>query len=315
MALLDHRDHQRNLVMPKRSNDFQKLVFLARKALADGAVVTESKMMRHRLTKTAREVDVVVEGVVAGCRVFVSIECRDHARVADVTWVEQMITKHQYLATNALILASKSAFTPDARKLAECRGVETVEYEEQESLNLEPILGPSGALWLKTIEITPGSVAVFIDRGGDPLSHHVKVTPAFEVHTEAAGCVTTFEELIPRMLQSTHTRDSLLAEADITHTHFVLEWRPPPIDGQPLCLQYTDPLELHRIEMVQVSGSCKVEIGKFGLVPASIGDVKFAWGKSTLAGRGFMVVATEGANGRANLSVSIDGDPSVLNRR
>lgn len=300
--------------MPKRSNDFQKLVFLARKALAEGAVVTESKMMRHRLTKTPREVDVVVEGVVAGCRVFVSIECRDHARVADVTRVEQMITKHKYLATNALVLASKSGFTPDARKLAETHDVETVEYEEQESLNLEPILGPNGALWLKTIEITPASVVVFIDRGGNPLSHHVKVTPAIELHTATAGRIANFEELIPRMLQSTHARDSLLAEADTTHTHFVLEWRPPPFEGQPLCLQHADPLELHRIEMIQVSGSCKVEIGKFGLVPATIGDVSLAWGKATLAGRGLMLVATRGGDGRTNLSVSIEGDASVLKR-
>jgi hypothetical protein len=298
--------------MPKRSNDFQKLVFLARRALADGAVVTESKMMRHRITKSAREVDVVVEGQIGGCNVVVSIECRDHARVADVTWVEQMITKHQHLATNTLVLASKSGFTADARHLAQSHGVETVEYAEQDSLDLVPVIGRNGSLWLKTIEVTPDSVVVFVDRGGDPLSRHVKASPTIEVHTEASGRVTTFGELIPRMLQSTHTRDSLLAEADAAHTHFVLEWRPPPIEGQSLCLQHAEPIELHRIEMIRVSGPCKVEIGKFGLVPATIGDVRLAWGKSTLAGRGFMLVATEGTNGSTNLAVSVEGSSSLL---
>ena len=42
--------------MPKRSNDFQRLVYLVRVNLAGGATVTESKMMRDRLTKRFREV-------------------------------------------------------------------------------------------------------------------------------------------------------------------------------------------------------------------------------------------------------------------
>lgn len=37
--------------MPKRSNDFQRLIYLIRVNLAEGAKVTESKMMRDRQTK------------------------------------------------------------------------------------------------------------------------------------------------------------------------------------------------------------------------------------------------------------------------
>jgi hypothetical protein len=43
--------------MPKRTNDFQRLVYLVRVNLADGATVTESKMLEDRVTKTMREVD------------------------------------------------------------------------------------------------------------------------------------------------------------------------------------------------------------------------------------------------------------------
>ena len=105
--------------MPKRSNDFQRLVYLVRLNLADGAKVIESKMMRDRLTKRYREVDVVIQGRVGSQRVVVCVECRDHKRVADVTWVDMMKTKHDRLDTNALLLASSSGFTQEAIDVAQ----------------------------------------------------------------------------------------------------------------------------------------------------------------------------------------------------
>src|SRR5258708_339900 len=71
--------------MPKRSNEFQRLVYLVRVNLAAGATVTESKMLRDRSTGLEREVDVCVEGNVGGTTVNVCLECRDHARPADIS--------------------------------------------------------------------------------------------------------------------------------------------------------------------------------------------------------------------------------------
>ena len=82
------RPHEFLATMPKRSNDFQRLVYLVRLNLAAGAHVTESKMMRDRLTRRFREVDVVIKGKVGSQPVVVCVECRDHKRVADVTWVD-----------------------------------------------------------------------------------------------------------------------------------------------------------------------------------------------------------------------------------
>src|SRR4051794_9466219 len=110
--------------MPKRTNDFQRLIYLVRVNLADGATVTQSKMMRDRSTKRWREVDVCIEGHVGSHPVTVSVECRDHRRVADVTWVDAMKAKHDRLDTNALVLASSSGFTPEARDVAKSYGIE-----------------------------------------------------------------------------------------------------------------------------------------------------------------------------------------------
>ena len=99
--------------MPKRTNDFQRLVYLVRVNLADGATVTESKMLTDRVTNRKREVDVCIEGHVGQHPVIVSVECRAHKRIADVTWVDTMKAKHARLPTNALILASRSGFTTE----------------------------------------------------------------------------------------------------------------------------------------------------------------------------------------------------------
>ena len=47
--------------MPKRSNQFQRLIHSINAQLATGAVVSESKLIEHRLTGTKREVDIAIE--------------------------------------------------------------------------------------------------------------------------------------------------------------------------------------------------------------------------------------------------------------
>ena len=76
--------------MPKRSNEFQKLVFLVKQHASDTTQVTESKMLKDIITGAEREVDVCIEGSVGGHDVVVSFECIDRKRRADVTWVEMM---------------------------------------------------------------------------------------------------------------------------------------------------------------------------------------------------------------------------------
>ena len=85
--------------MPARSNEFQRLTFLVKKLLAGSATVSESKLLVDRRTGTEREVDVCIESTVGGQPVVVSVECQDHGRSADVSWVEQMKAKHEHLAT------------------------------------------------------------------------------------------------------------------------------------------------------------------------------------------------------------------------
>lgn len=118
--------------MPKRSNEFQRLVYLVRVNLAAGATVNESKMLQDRITGREREVDVCVEGTVGGTPVNVCLECCDRARAADITWVDAMKCKHERLPTHALILASRSGFTKEARKVARLSGIQAIAFDEVE---------------------------------------------------------------------------------------------------------------------------------------------------------------------------------------
>ena len=88
--------------MPRRTNEFQRLIAAIQGHLDPGSSVAESELLPDRITGTGREVDVVISGKVGSQPVTVSVECRDRARSADVTWVEQMQAKHSRLATNVL---------------------------------------------------------------------------------------------------------------------------------------------------------------------------------------------------------------------
>src|SRR5689334_4187531 len=137
--------------MPKRSNEFQQLVLLVKAHAAAGAKVVESKLLKDRITGTRREVDICITTEVAGHSVVISVECRDRSRRADVTWVEEMHSKHDRLPTNTLVIVSSTGFTPEATEVAKVYGIETVELEKLDAESAQQLFGGKGALWAKTL--------------------------------------------------------------------------------------------------------------------------------------------------------------------
>jgi hypothetical protein len=112
--------------MPKRSNDFQRLIYLIHHQLAGGAMVTESKFLYDRASNTDREVDIVIEVNIGEYLLMVGVECQGRGRVASVEWVEQMAAKHETLPTDKLILVSQSGFSAAARTKARTLGIEAM---------------------------------------------------------------------------------------------------------------------------------------------------------------------------------------------
>ncbi|MBX3318278.1 MAG: hypothetical protein KF890_00210 [Nitrospira sp.] len=294
--------------MPKRSNDFQRLVYLVRVNLANGAKVTESKMMRDRLTKRFREVDVVIEGLVGQQPVVVAIECRDHKRVADVSWVDMMKTKHDRLDTHALLLASRMGFTPEAKDVAAKYGIELFSMEDIETADIPAMLGPGGSLWVKLVTVTAQKVTARVAKVGDLAVETVVTSPDNLLYLQHESELCQVREFVDRLLNSPRARDNLLAEAKEEHVWFELVWEPPTDhEGRPLYMKKIDPETFRHVECLRVVGACKVEIGRFGMRHGQLGGVKVAWGKSTIAGRDALAVATITPVGEAKLSINFSG--------
>lgn len=99
--------------MPPRSNAFQKLILDIERQLTPNAKVVESLMLADS-TGTKREVDVAIEVQSGVHPIRIALECRDHARPADVTWIDQLYGKYRDLPVNHVIAVSRSGFTEEA---------------------------------------------------------------------------------------------------------------------------------------------------------------------------------------------------------
>jgi len=98
--------------MPKRSNEFQRLVaFIYDCIKPDGGTVTESAMVVDREANTEREVDILVENKVAGHQIKIAIECRDRSRKESVEWVDSIICKVKSLDLNKVVAVSSEGFS------------------------------------------------------------------------------------------------------------------------------------------------------------------------------------------------------------
>ncbi len=146
-------------MMPKRTNEFQQLIYAINLQLAKEATVTESKLLRHRLTGAEREVDVVIEIEIGPYRPIIGIECRAHERPQDVEWVEQAHTKHKHL-TDKLVLVSQSGFTPQAKNLAKTLGIETLTLAGAEKVDWTQIVGKLTRVYIALVRGQPTQIGI-----------------------------------------------------------------------------------------------------------------------------------------------------------
>ncbi len=116
--------------MPKRSNDFQRLIVAIERQLAPlGAVVTESKLIKEKSSDTEREIDIAIESALGQHSVLIAIECRDRKRPADLEWIDGLIGKYRDLPVEKVVAVSRSGFTKSAVKKAKEVNISTVTLE------------------------------------------------------------------------------------------------------------------------------------------------------------------------------------------
>ena len=117
--------------MPKRSNDFQKIILHLQSLTSPDYEVKESHFLKCSITGQMREVDIVIESNLAGYKSIVSIEVIGwQKKKGDIEWVERMACKHNTLPTSTLVLVSKSGFTKNALIKAEFHNIVTLTIGE-----------------------------------------------------------------------------------------------------------------------------------------------------------------------------------------
>lgn len=295
--------------MPKRSNEFQRLVYFVQKAVVDGASAEESALLTDLATGADREVDVCIRGSVGGHDVLISIECRDHKRRADVGWVEQMAAKHQRLTTNALILASKSGFSSNALKVAKHYNARTISFDQIEETDFGSLLGASSNLWAKKVIASAEKVVFVVRKQCDSKTERVAVSRDNYLHTADGEVVGLAEELVGRLLRSPQVREYLLLHGDTEHTYFTLEWdvKKAKIPDQ-IFLKSLDPEELRVIESVDIRGPCKIEIENFAVKQAEIDEVTVAWGEPKILGNDAILISIQDPQGKESIALRVDGE-------
>ena len=112
--------------MPKRSNEFQRLIRVIYEQLVPaGATVTESALVKERSSEVQREVDVLIEQPLADVTIRLAVECRDRSRTADVEWIDGLIGKYCDLPIDRVIAVSGTGFSQTAKEKGTANRIET----------------------------------------------------------------------------------------------------------------------------------------------------------------------------------------------
>lgn len=146
--------------MPKRSNDFQRLIYLIKRCLADErSTVEESVMLIDRQTGAEVEVDVVIRTEIAGTKIVVGVECTATGRPATVEWINKNIAKHEFL-TDKIVLVSKEGFTAEAVKKAVANNALTLALEDAEQSDWTQIAGHPREIHVAQSWFRPLTIAI-----------------------------------------------------------------------------------------------------------------------------------------------------------
>ena len=232
--------------MPARTNAFQRLVTLLSAALAGHAKVTESAMLRDRITGKEREVDVLILLTGASYEVKLAIEVISWRRFADTPWVEKMRAKHENLPIDKLVLVSEKGFSVPAKQKAEFYGIECLTIEEACAVDWPTIgtLVDTGNFEVISLSFAVSAICNF----DDGRQQQVEIPIGMSVGTPSGSI--TIDSFVRSLLDRPDLRDVVIAElqGDIQHEFW---------------LQYVEPAGLFKFD--QDGESCQATELRIGL--------------------------------------------------
>ena len=198
--------------MPKRTNEFQRVIHSIHKQLEQDATVTESRILRDRVTNDEREVDVTIEIETPLYHCIIGVECRDRTRPADVEWVEQASAKHTNL-TDKLVLVSRAGFTKTARRKAALLGIETLTLDEATDADWTQVVGKLAQVYIALPQAWPSQVEVIFTRAyPQPDMPHIDVSTC--VYAQDGNLIGTLYEVGQRIVRVPEIGEHMLKTYD-----------------------------------------------------------------------------------------------------
>jgi hypothetical protein len=302
--------------MPSRTNTFQKIIYLLQEHLAGSAIVSESEFLIDRSTGEPREVDVCIRAEVASTEVIIAIECRDRARKADITWVEEMHGKHQTLPTDHLILVSNSGFTETAITKAGSYGIETVTPGGESDAKVLEMAKRFNEARYTRIEFQIQKVNVRLsETHAEPQEclWLADSAAAWNFYLEDNTYVGMLGEYVQAMIAGVDYSDVIFEAPDDAKSFEILDESPGFTLSDkrclPIFLEKEEPvLHLRRLEVIGISGSAEVSRANFTVKHAKFRDVRYSWGQATIDGGETVIVAKGLETGQASMRVSTIGN-------
>jgi hypothetical protein len=300
--------------MPKRSTEFQRLVYLVKKHSAAGSTVTESKFLADSQGKN-REVDICIESTVDGIPVTIGIECNERQRKASVQWVEEMKGKHDDLPTDVLILYSRSGFTKGAKEKAETYRKHIVALASLDEDSAERLFNGANLLSFTTTSQKVTKVVIGVAASGDLPAQQVDAFPDTVIFNESGQEIAIVEVLVSQTLHSPKVLLECLRIAKYHHKNFKVHSAPVTVGtGDPVFLRQEKPRLLRLVESATISGDIEVRTSPLPLKHGKLEETTVAWGTVPYEGKEAMTVASKDKTGVAKASFDAQGVSVQLQR-
>ena len=218
--------------MPKRTNDFQQVIYLLQRQLAGQATVTESKLLRNKDTGAEVEVDVVIETVVNAMPLVIGIECTATKRPANIEWVHKIYGKHHSLPVHVTVLVSKTGYTKNALKQAASFNILALTIKEAEETQWIDVLDDLKTLALGYFRFTILNGKVHYDRS-PAMAPDLVVLPNLIINRGFPDDPISFSELTKAIISDSRMAPEVMRhwlgiarEMRPSQFEFIVNWRP-----------------------------------------------------------------------------------------
>ena len=191
--------------MPKRSNQFQRLILLINNCLAGNAEVQESAMLQDKISGEFREVDILITTKSSSYDVFIAFEVIARSRKADTPWVESMYSKHSSLASDKLILVSEKGFTSTALTKAKFYGIETITIENALSADWKVAVELTAQGFFEITNFKYSCSVIYQFENGDLEQIETPTNLSVSIQNN----IITLDEMVRNILNLQETKDAI----------------------------------------------------------------------------------------------------------